>query len=560
MILTFIKKLDDLCLTIFSRMKVIYQILIIISLMVIFLTIQGYMGIGIIDNMQDVTNQVFSSSIQCNENINYIKNILTKLRINYLEAITMNPDADVTLESNTILNHINLLQSADPSAAFQFENELKEIKVILDSPKNETNYKELTKKLSAAQLYLGNIETAVRKSTMNSIGFGNQFSANSRRNTIVILIISTIIAVGVGFLIAASIARPLRAIIKATSSLATGDLAQNIMAKGCREAVSVVNELNRAMAGLRGLVQGVNENAELLAKSGFELQSAANDSGKSASEVARAMEEVARASSEQTLQINHAVERINLLSELVKKVSGDTEKIAAISEQMAGAAQLGQKVTKDVTSEFNELFNFTKEAAEVFNELRNASENIFEILNMIRGIAEQTTLLALNAAIEAARAGEQGKGFAVVATETGKLAEQSKEAAELITDIIMQIKGRTEQAVNIMEHGIAKAESGKKLAKEVTTTFEGIFQAIHQNLQQIETVAKLAREMTNNNEEVITSVSAIAAISEESMAGTEEVSATAEEQSALAQEVTALAANLSQMAEQMKQSVSVFEI
>ena len=285
-----------------------------------------------------------------------------------------------------------------------------------------------------------------------------------------------------------------------------------------------------------------------------------SDTGRSANQVAAAMNELAKAASDQTEQVNQAVETINLLSTLVKKVSDDTENMASASEIVSQSAQIGQKVTGDIANEINQIYDSTREVADVIEQLNTTGEEISEITVMIGGIAEQTTLLALNASIEAARAGEHGKGFSVVAKETGKLAEQSKQAAQLIADLISQMKKRNTHAVEVINRGMQKVEAGKHLASEATVTFEQIFNSLKNNLNQIEAVAVSARQMAKSNENVINAITAIAAISEESMASTQEVSATAEEQSASVEQVTALAENLAQIADNLKDSISVFEI
>ncbi|HEX7712741.1 MAG TPA: methyl-accepting chemotaxis protein, partial [Bacillota bacterium] len=279
-----------------------------------------------------------------------------------------------------------------------------------------------------------------------------------------------------------------------------------------------------------------------------------------ANEVAKAMDDLAKGSMEQTEQINQAVLTVNRLAELVRKVTEDTGRITKASEQVAESAQLGKKASNDVTRGINELFDFTREVSGMINRLNDASGQISEITAMIENISEQTSLLALNASIEAARAGDYGKGFGVVARKTAKLAEESKQAAQDITGLIVQMRNQTEHAVEIMQKGINQAQSGKEAVDKAEQTFGSIFDSLSENLNRIREVATSAHLMGESNESVVNAITTIAAISEESSASTEEVSASTQQQTASIEEVIALADNLSQIAEDLKRSVAAFKL
>lgn len=547
--------------TFLSRIKVFYQILILILIMVVFLWVQGNKGLEIINKMHQMTLRVFDQSVRGQSDIFSAKLYLEQVRSGYLAILAEKSESrDISYSSLAeVMVRIRNLESIEQYLLDDLGNNFEELKLILKQPVDFDNYRKLQPKIDSMMLSLNILDDATRDFGLQTLSMGTTYSVSSSRNTFIIMLISGFIALALGLMIASSISNPLKRIEKAAQDLAVGNLSRQISTKGCAEVSGMANALNQAINGLRDLVNEITEQAENLFNASKELRTASTETGQSASQVAQTMEDLAESATEQTNQINQAVETFNKLTDLVRNVSGEIANIAVSSRNVIESSELGRKTTDNVANAINGLYQSTLEVGEVITLLRETSSQIEEITSLIGGIAEQTTLLALNASIEAARAGEHGKGFSVVAKETGKLAEQSKQAANLINDLIMEMNQKTGQAVIKVQSGIERAEFGKNLVSETNVTFDEIFKTLINNMARIDAVAHSAQQMAENNESMINSITSIAAISEETMASTEEVSATTQEQSASVEEVSALADNLSQVASGLQKAVAVFD-
>jgi methyl-accepting chemotaxis protein len=135
--------------------------------------------------------------------------------------------------------------------------------------------------------------------------------------------------------------------------------------------------------------------------------------------------------------------------------------IAAISEQVArGSAASTAAVARATASR------------DIINALAAAANDIGTIVGVINGIAEQTNLLALNATIEAARAGDAGRGFSVVAAEVKSLANETGKSTGQIGAKIAEIQGRTHQVVGALAHVTEAIEQLSSVTGSIAAAME----------------------------------------------------------------------------------------
>jgi methyl-accepting chemotaxis protein len=449
-----------------KRLRVFHLVLSVISVMVVFTLIQGYVQLRYIDSVQQVNQKMSNTLLLFNKDTTMLKSNVMFIKENYLKRLSGLSDSSAldytfsTIDKNLKdIEKIAQSTSANTRIAELVANPaqdlikaVKELKKLAYAADTKEDYLACEAKLFQAIKDIDNIGLQVDENSYNTSTDSRQASQNQKSIAIILLITGTCIAVLIGLLINASISWPLREIIKSARAMAEGDFTRELNTFGCRESYEVVEELNASLDSLRLLI------------------------------------------------------------------------------------------------------------GEVIKELNGASKVIADISSEIREITDESSLLSLNAAIEASRAGEQGKGFSVVAHSIGRLAERCRDAAKKIDGLTDHMMERAEQAARLMDNGVARVEGGKNLAGKAAVTFEGIFTELKFVLAKINAMAGAAQEMSRDNEKVITAVSNIAAISEESMASSEEVSASAEEQNAAAQEVTLLAENLLHISNEMKNSARVFKV
>ncbi|WP_342779164.1 methyl-accepting chemotaxis protein [Paenibacillus hemerocallicola] len=259
---------------------------------------------------------------------------------------------------------------------------------------------------------------------------------------------------------------------------------------------------------------------------------------------------------EEIMDVSAAIKDID---QKVTSYAHSTKEMNEKSDAMIRLVEQGQKAVVSQNEGMKRNVEATTTVSESIDQLAEQAKGISRITKTISEIAEQTNLLSLNASIEAARAGEHGKGFAVVAQEVRKLAEESTTSTKEVFGLVRSI----EQGIVLALHQMATNQEIVQTQTTLIRETEAIFAQIVGSIEFIaETITQFAREsdlMLESATTISSTMENIAAITQQSAAGTEEVSASMNEQIAVVEALVKQSEQMMQTAGQLQRTIQIFK-
>ena len=378
---------------------------------------------------------------------------------------------------------------------------------------------------------------------------------------VIVAAMAVLMTIGVTALIGSNLANPLIRLTVSARKVAAGDLTGQMVSDGARDEIGKLTQSFAEMTNnLKSLIQQVNHAAEEVAASSEQLTASAEESARRSQSVVTLIEQVAAGAQAQAKASAESSAAMDEMASGVQQIAESASHVLAASQLAAEKAKDGNAAIHEVVGQMSSIRSSVDEQVNVVFRLDGKSNEISEMVSAITSIAKKTNLLALNAAIEASRAGEHGKGFAVVAAEIRNLAEQSRESAEKITELVGSIQQDVKEIVSVIRAGSDEVEKGMMKAEKTGELFEAIVRAVEEVAKQIQEMSALSQQMSAGSEEVAASVSEIADIARETSRFAQNMSADSEEQMAIIQQISASAAHLSSRAAELQELISKFKV
>src|ERR1700688_1945802 len=327
-----------------------------------------------------------------------------------------------------------------------------------------------------------------------------------------------------------------------SESIAGGDLRLEVKPRSAHDTLG--NAFARMVEGLAGLVRSVRDASSQVASASNQVAGASDDAAKIGLQSSSAIDEVTSTMHEMSVNVQNMVKSTQVQASSVSETSASIDQMVASIQRVADTAKVlldisnrsreevhnGIATMEKATDGLNRINTTIQSSGEIIDVLGQRADDIGKIIEVIDDLAEQTNLLALNAAIEAARAGEHGLGFAVVADEVRKLAEKSAQSTKEISELIESIQKEARQAVENMDRSTGIVNDGLNLGGELNGALRKISNVVTEVYKFAQEIGAATNEQSHGSSQIARATTRLNEI-------THEINSAVEEQASGAQAV-----------------------
>jgi Methyl-accepting chemotaxis protein len=408
--------------------------------------------------------------------------------------------------------------------------------------------------------------------------------------TLVALLATVAIVIGIGYAIYRTITMPLHQLAWLTRRIALGETSARARIDGNDEIYLVATSMNNMLDSIVSLIQeaqaqrdmlqgqveklvsevsGIGEGdlriqaevstdtlgmladsfnymIEELGSLVVRVKSVSSEVEKSTRMVVKRMTQLVENENRQLEGISDATSEIEQMTQANHQIAERTQLLYDVARVARLDAQVGRDSVEQAVSEMSRITENVQGTANRIHNLGERSREINEIVEVISGIAHQTNRLALDAAIQAAMAGENGKGFGAVAADIRRLAERAKDQTLLIARIVRAIREDIGSVAFSMQDTQRVTTSGSRLTQEAGVALESIFAAVEHQAREIECINQLATQQVQSSHRIVQIMQTTSETTRQNSSNTQNASQRMEQ--------------LARLVEQLRASVEAFKL